>query len=572
MGYTTLKGIKKDELFDNSQLDETVDYVDSQAASGQADVVVSNGAQFVEGQQVILYNGQNSFETATISSIVGNTLTMTANLTNTYEEGSFVGRYYGFLDTQASKFTRMIAPDLGDGSDGAYVSAGNETWNTDKNFTSVTIQNGHTITVEGNIQIKCQGTFHIEAGGIISAKGKGHSGGSNNGFQGFQGTSYTGAGGDNDTANGGGGGGGRSNPYGGGGGGYGSSGSNATAAGSGGGFAGGTYNDTELNNTFETAYLKGSGGGAASRSAGSSDANLRGGHGGGIIRIHAKNLIVEGEIDCDGEDGKGDGTAGYSGGNSYGGSGAGSGGTIFLQVLNKCTLGNNLVHSVGGTGGTGNTGRNGGNGGNGRIRIECFGKVSGTTSPAYASGYNTNIGGYTKYGWYFTSEIETDLEVITVNAYVKQAMIESQNLSGAANSGQADVDIVSASEFNEGDKVIVKEGAKYELLEIDSIVGDTLTMTTNLSNSYTASAVVYRIDAYAYASLVDTGDDENVQALDLYAADNLGNDIWQIVYSKTFKTNNNESGGTRLLGVVRLQGKTNDSNDVKLKEVSWSYY
>lgn len=55
----------------------------SDAASGQTDVIVADGSLFFAGQELTLKDDNNS-EDCTISSISSNTLTMTANLTNSY--------------------------------------------------------------------------------------------------------------------------------------------------------------------------------------------------------------------------------------------------------------------------------------------------------------------------------------------------------------------------------------------------------------------------------------------------------------------------------------------------------
>ncbi|MCP4273021.1 MAG: hypothetical protein GY781_13850 [Gammaproteobacteria bacterium] len=558
-------------MINDDQVNEQVDYVDGGASSGQADVDVSDGTKFAVGDEVVIYDGQDSFETALIDSISSNTLTMSGNLVNTYPDGAFIGKYLGFLDTTNNKYTRLLAPDLGDGSDGAFVSSGNATWSTDKNYTSITIQNGHTITVDANIEIKCQGAVTIESGGKLSAKGEGHAGGAGGGFQGYQGTSQTGAGTTSSQRNDGGGGGGASNPGAGGGGGYATNG--IAGSGSNNGEGGTTYNDEELT-TYTEDYLKGSGGGGASWSSSSSSSPLLiGGAGGGIIKLFCKSLTVAGEIDCDGVDGLGDGSAGYAT-YSYGGSGGGAGGTIYIIALNACIMGSSLIHADGGSGGTGYpAGRNGGNGGDGRIRVEAH-KITGTTSPTYVSGYNTNIQ-FTKYGWYHTQKINALNDTITANAYVKQEIVRDANISGATSSGQKDVIVDDASVFNAGDKVVLIEDDKMEIGEIDSILSNTLTLVDNLTYSYTASGDVLGVDNYAYVSLEPVDDDESQVEMNLQSVENLSAGIWYFTWSKTVQVDDdpgNGEPGVNIVGKVRLQGKDNNTVDVNLTEINWSYY
>jgi hypothetical protein len=578
MPILKLTGILQDDFTSNDQINETKDFIDSVANSGQKDVIVGDGSKFSVGEMVIIYDGYEMFENAVIESIVGNTLTMTENLTNTYPEGSYIGKFLGVLDTVSNRYLRMQSPDLGDGSDGAFESTGNATWSSEKNFTSVLVKNGHTITISGNYPIKCQGTYEIEAGGKISAKGRGHAGGYGRRYRGDCGASELGGSTEQWERNGGGGGGGYASGYSssrscGAGGAYGTNGGNGYTQSSSpnntpqGGLA---YNDSGLSN-FSESYIKGSGGGGGAGAE--SSGNARGGSGGGIIRIHCKNLIVNGEIDCDGSDASEAGTP-Y---NYYtGGGGGGSGGTIYLQVLNKATLGASLVHANGGarSGGKNTNGDiwgYGGNGGKGRIRIEA-GKTDGSTNPSFGSGFNTNLGGYAKYGWYFAKEIKALNETITVNGYFKQEAIIKIDLALIANSGQADIDLVDASDFEVGDKAILLEDEKMEIVEIQAISSDTLKMSEDLQNTYSTNAQLIRIDAYGLISLEPVGDDESLQDMILQSVEDLGSDIWYLSYSKTIKSMNNQDAGVRLVGCVKLKGKSNNTNEINVKEVNWNYF
>lgn len=269
---------------------------------------------------------------------------------------------YGFA--KVSKEVAMAKPDidLGDGSDGAFISSGNTTWTTDKNFTSLNIQSGHTITVEPDVVVKVQGNAIIN--GILSAEGQGYEGSLR----------------DSDGEGPGGGGRGYSEWYmlgGGGGAGHLTSGQNGYS----------TYHDWGLGGpAYGFEYLEpiymGSGGGGGHSGPGLHYGGS-GGDGGGIIQLFASNITVNGEISADGDDG-------YPGMHQEpsdfytGGGGGGSGGSIYLRAFNVVDLGSSNVHALGGQGGDGgNPGFNpGGDGADGRIRVDAQ-TVVGSSSPNY---------------------------------------------------------------------------------------------------------------------------------------------------------------------------------------------
>lgn len=582
-----LKSIFIDRLVDTTKYDNQRDYVNSAASAGQKNVAVSNGGNFFAGEEVIIYNGEDTFESAVIDSIATNTLTMTENLANAYPEGSYIGKYLGFLDTASGEYEKISSPDLGTGADGAFTSSGNATWTTDKNFTSITIVSGHIITIQGNVNIKCQGDITITSG-KITAKGQGHAGGASGRYRGVQGVSYAGVPTTDYVAN-----------YGGGGGGYALSSPSDTSLGGGGGGAygavgtkgeyrvtathggdgGAVYNTAQLS-TFTEAYLKGSGGGGG----GHYDNNYlggAGGNGGGIIKLHCKNLSVHatnGEIDCDGENGgNGIPNAGATYGNTGGGGGAG--GTIYIQVLNKCSIGTSKVHSNGGVGGAGSwsnamrTDLDGGNGGIGRIRIEA-GKIIGTSAPTYTYGYNTNVGGYVRYGWYHTIRIEPTSIKTLVQCSIKQnntALI--QTVASGASSGQHNIAVTSGATFQSGDVCVIYEaGVGYELQTIDSISTNTLIMAGHLTNSYTTNAKVFPIRCQAYASMQPAGTDEDQEQLGLVDVFDCGSNLWNINFQGIFKTTNDSIDRSLIVGRVKIWSKDNDTTDINIKEVDWFYY
>lgn len=567
----TLVGIKKDAFDANSLYDDLISVLSAQANSGQPVVNVVSGTNFTVGECIVIYDQvTNAFETATIQSKSGNTLTMTANLVNTYGEKSYCGKYIGYLDTVNRKYKRRPGPDLGTGADGAFVSSGNATWNTEKNFTSVTIQSGHTITITADVEIKCQGAFVIQAGGKLSAKGQGHAGGSSDHNYAYQGTSELGVGISSRSANGGGGGAGYCNDSsyraGGGGGAFGSNGSNGGAY-SGGqyGYGGIAYNDPAMTNN-DVGYRKGSGGGGGYYYYGGSGA---GGNGGGIIRISCLSLSVAGEIDCDGNNG-GDAWQEYSGVGAGGGGGAG--GSIRIICLVSATIGTNLIHASGGTGGTGYDNAYGGNGGVGRIRIEAP-SITGTSTPTLATGYFTGFTGYTKFGFYFTHKIVIYDPSITVNAYIRQNIVVNELIGATVNSGQKNCSVVDGTKYEVGDVVVVREGTKIEKHIINSKDGNVLTMVDNFTNSYTTAGKVFRIDCAGYCSLKTAGAGEAQEAMTLKEINfELNDTAMLLVFSKTIKTDNNGNSGTELVGMVRLKDVEKNNREVAMREVNWEYF
>jgi hypothetical protein len=285
---------------------------------------------------------------------------------------------------------------------------------------------------------------------------------------------------------------------------------------------------------------------------------------------------MSGEIDCDGNDGQ-DAQA-YSSSFRAGGGGGGSGGTVFIVCLLGATIGTNLIHSNGGAGGLGDqygtlvtTGK-GGNGGNGRIRIEA-GAISGTSSPGFATGYSSGADGRTKYGWYFTQNIETENEAINVNCFVEQNIIEKKNLASLASANQADVEITDASQFEIGDKVLIREDERLEIKIIDSIISNILTMDSDLKYQYTTSAEVSRIDVQGTISLVEAGEDESLQDMDIKDVEKMDTDVYKFTFAKCIKNNAEEAGGMKLVGAIRLKGKsTGETVDVSMNEVSWMWF
>lgn len=287
-----------------------------------------------------------------------------ANGTSASYSQDFVQDAYGFGQVTKKTGKPMVAVDLGDGSDGAYVSTGNDHWSANKEFTSLTIQNGHTVIVDPGVSIRVQGTAQIN--GVLTSDGLGYGAGAADG-------SGPGGGqhGDNFGNTG----------YGGGGGGYSINGANAPYLYNNFGHGGQAYGNNLLN-----PLDVGSGGGAGS-SVGTIYHGY-GGYGGGSIQLNASDVIVNGLVSANGINGEdGREIAIYSGFVYVGGGGGGSGGSILMKAKNTATIGSNKVQALGGAGGLGfdpNQRTGGGAGAPGRIRIEAQ-TINGTSNPSYYS-------------------------------------------------------------------------------------------------------------------------------------------------------------------------------------------
>ncbi len=250
---------------------------------------------------------------------------------------------------------QSLADGFGSGSDGALVvdgatnpSSNPYIINTDKNYTSVTVQNGGVVSTSayngtggGQVKISATGTVTIDAGSSINVDAKGYGGGAGG---------VDGAGGDGAGPGGGGGSSGISRwatmGPGAGGAGFYQTGATAWVRYNGwehveqsNGFGGSAYKDDP---DVTTAVLGSGGGGSASYN---STVGSNGGSGGGSVVIAAKEILVNGNISAKGQNG----TNGVF--NATGGSGGGSGGTIKLKSY-KMTVNKGNISVAGGSGGT----------------------------------------------------------------------------------------------------------------------------------------------------------------------------------------------------------------------------
>jgi len=263
-----------------------------------------------------------------------------------------------------------------------------------KQYTNVTVNTGKTYTakawngtVGGILGFYASGTTTIT--GTITATGKGFRGGT--GRVGSKIYSYCGEGtggasaiGTSTVRNGNGGGSAYSGDNasfgaGGGGGGNSTSGTTGNAYGGTPGQGGSISGSTNLTTmTF--------GGGGSGGCKNSTYQGLNGAIGGGIVAILSKANVITGSISANGN------TATSDTANPDSTGGGGGGGSVIFKVQ-TATLGTNKIQATGGSGGTSeHENQDGGDGSTGRIHVDYLTSVSGTTSPAYSSAEDPNLG------------------------------------------------------------------------------------------------------------------------------------------------------------------------------------
>jgi len=360
------------------------------------------------------YSDVGEYEFALISSIDGNTLTLSNNLLNGYDgttQKVMVQRVPQYTDVTVNEEKNLYPSDW-DGTKGGVLA----------------FKATGTVTVTGTIHADNKGLIHgtgapvassIRATGGESPFGSGGSGGCNqftNCLIGEDGTAAgggggsslsgfsAGVGGSGSEALGGGGGGGGSayGSYapggGGGGGGYGTAGAggdghhsdgsagsidssgeggygsyfgtaNSNGSGGGGG-GGGTYGVADLS----TIFMGSGGGGGGSREK--SYRGMNGGDGGGIVIIFGDTIDIGGSVSSKGE-------SGYGSSSTNGAGGGGAGGSVLI-TSDEINIGaDSSIDVEGGLGGSGGTyGQAGGDGGDGRV---------GTVSNGNGNGNGTNL-------------------------------------------------------------------------------------------------------------------------------------------------------------------------------------
>jgi hypothetical protein len=335
--------------------------------AGDTTITVSDTSGFAEDDEILLIQIQNSsggeagtYEFKHISSIMGNDITLTSPLDNSYYSGSFDS-----VDATASQIIRV------------------------PQYTSVTIDPSGSITAPawdgytGGIVVFRAETVTINNGGSIDVSEKGYRGGAYgpiNNLDGYQGESYLGKGiGGSSYGLG------KMNNAGAGG---------SYICGGGGEYGGGATDSDPWTGSGDTYARKGEvygtadltkiffGSGGGGQWNGNDPDPSDGGDGGGIIIIYA-NLIV---APTDSFLAIGETTNGIQYGSySYGSSG-GAGGSIFLYAT-TIQGETNFCRAIGGSGNH-LPQRVGGDGGVGRIRLD-YNSLDGTTDPA--PGYTGSV-------------------------------------------------------------------------------------------------------------------------------------------------------------------------------------
>jgi len=330
--------------------------------AGETTITVSGTSGFVVDDEILLIQIQNSsggeagtYEFKHISSIMGNDITLTSPLDNSYHSGSF-----DTVDATASQIVRV------------------------PQYTSVTVEPSGSITAPawdgytGGIVVFRAETVTINNGGSINVSEKGYRGGAygpSNDLDGYQGESYLGKG-----IGGNGYGFGKMNNAGAGG---------AYICGGGGEYGGGATDSAPWTGSGETYARKGvvygtadltkiffgSGGGGQWNGGDAYGPPSYGGNGGGIIIIYA-NLIV---APTDSFLAIGETTSGIQEGSYTYGSSGGAGGSIFLYAT-TIQGETNFCRAIGGSGNH-FPDRAGGDGGVGRIRLD-YAILDGTTDPS----------------------------------------------------------------------------------------------------------------------------------------------------------------------------------------------
>ncbi|MBI5032504.1 MAG: peptidoglycan DD-metalloendopeptidase family protein [Chloroflexi bacterium] len=471
----------------NQTINNTRTALSATSNAGQPILNVSSTSGFAIGQEVLIHQTQGTnagnYEFGKIASIGSGTLTLQANLSNTYTQG---------------------------GNSHAQV-----VWVPQ--YTDVTVQSGGTLTAPawdgstgGILIFRALNTTTVS--GLISLTGKGFRGGMGlqvaGNSESYSGESPTSTSARQFTANGTGGGGGRNGGSNGGdgqggGGGYATSGQNGTPLYSStppDGFGGGTTGDAGL-----TTFVFGGGGGAGG--GGNLTVGQNGGQGGGAIILMSQNIVVSGGIRVDG-------AAGGNGIN-FGGywsmaGGGGAGGAIILKGQ-TLSLGSNLVTATSGSGGSGGGNGGGGAGGVGRIRIEY---------QNITAGWSTNPSASAQQVTYYSADSTTNVSfgtgpdgplTVTSNQTINNTRTA---LSTTSNAGQPTLSVASTSGFAVGQEVLIHQtqgtgAGNYEFGKIAGIGSGILTLQSNLQNTYTqggnSHAQVIRVPNYTNVTVQNGG-------------------------------------------------------------------
>lgn len=106
-------------------------------------------------------------------------------------------------------------------------------------------------------------------------------------------------------------------------------------------------------------------------------------------------------------------------------------------------------------------------------------------------------------------------------------------LTSGASSGQDKVNLVAGADFTAGDYVHIIEGSTRETIVVASVSSNELTMTTNLVNSYTTSAIVRIVKG---GNVVPNGARVRVYNIGLGTKNSGGTRIYSTTVEKNFNT------------------------------------
>jgi RHS repeat-associated protein len=481
-------------------------------AAGSVTLALDSTAGFTPGDEVLVWQVQGTnagvYEFGFVASVGGGTLALTAPLQHSYN----------------GKAQAVRVP----------------------NYTDVTVLPGGVLTANawngatgGVLVFRASGLVNVQTGGIIDMVGRGFRGGSWNGSRcdncfGNQGEGHLGVGGQSTLANGNGGGaahqgGGESNSAGGG---YGTAGLLGTGGSQ-------QYNPLAQGGIvvgdpgLTTLFLGGGGGGGTDTSAAFLTPN--GGSGGGAILILANNLSVSGSVSANGNSG----SNGSNTGGSLGGSG-GAGGSILLNAHNL-SIGNNRVIARGGIGGFGFSGF-GGAGGYGRIRLEYV-TGSGVTDPPASGAVFTPTPTVTLTPTITPTFTASNTPTITLTPTLTPTFTPTPTpipfygtgadgdllvhsgetvytdtirsaISSTAASAQSSILVVNGSGFAVGQEILVIQirgigAGNYEFARISSVSGNSITLGSNLVNSYSVDggsrAQVLRVPQFQNVTIQSGG-------------------------------------------------------------------
>lgn len=457
----------------------------STSNSGQPVLNVATTSGFVVGQEILVHQTQGvnagQYEFAKISAIGSGTFTLQTNLSNTYTQSgnsrAQAIRVPNYTDVTVQSGGALVAPAWDGSTGGMLAFRANGT---------VNVQG--TLSASGATGPTCNSAYCQ----IDPATGGGFRGGrgmNTGAYPAFQGEGINGPGGTSKSAN--------SN----GGGGAGSPVSNGSPGGGGGhrtsGQPGQQSDPGSGGNPAGSGNLSimvfGGGGGGATEDSGSSKIVGAGGNGGGTIFVAAKTLTVSGYITSNG--------GGGGGSNQDGGAGGGAGGSIYL-MSRDASLGAGRVAASGGPGGIGAGRQAGGNGSDGWIRVD-YQNID--------TNWSTTPAAYSQAVAFYIADSVASVSFGTgadgpLNVTGTQTINTTRTaLNSTSNAGLMTLNVASTTGFAANQEVLIHQtqgtgAGTYEFAKIAGVGSGTLSLQTNLQNTYTqggnSRAQVIRVPHY----------------------------------------------------------------------------